>query len=241
MAPASKYSFEEEHERIINASIECINDTSVTRFTMAKVASKASLSMGSVYKHFQCKEDIVMALATRSFSHISSVFARIFNLPISTPEKIIAVCLLSPEKLQCFPFANELESYATNDAVIHKASEPWTQKMIEAGSHCEDTFKAQLAAGISADDFSQNVDVDELVEEITVSGWAMNVGYEQVLRVQQSRQIIEGTASLMAPLDATDPLVRSMVRLINSYPWKQKLSQASISNTISLLTELQFR
>ena len=241
MAPASKYSFEEEHERIINASIECINDTSVTRFTMAKVASKASLSMGSVYKHFQCKEDIVMALAARSFSHISSVFARIFNLPISTPEKIIAVCLRSPEKLQCFPFANELESYATNDAVIHKASEPWTQKMIEASSHCEDTFKAQLAAGISADDFSQNVDVDELVEEITVSGWAMNVGYEQVLRVQQSRQIIEGTASLMAPLDATDPLVRSMVRLINSYPWKQKLSQASISNTISLLTELQFR
>ena len=113
--------------------------------------------------------------------------------------------------------------------------------MIEASSHCEDTFKAQLAAGISADDFSQNVDVDELVEEITVSGWAMNVGYEQVLRVQQSRQIIEGTASLMAPLDATDPLVRSMVRLINSYPWKQKLSPASISNTISLLTVLQFR
>lgn len=241
MAPASKYSFEEEHERIINASIDCINDTSVTRFTMAKVASKATLSMGSVYKHFQCKEDIVMALAARSFSHISSVFARIFNLSLSTPEKIIAICLLSPEKLQCFPFANELESYATNDAVIHKASEQWTQKMIEASTRCEDTFKAQLAAGISADDFSQNVDVEELVEEITVSGWAMNVGYEQVLRVQQSRQIIEGTASLMAPLDATDPLVRSMVRLINSYPWKQKLSHASISNTVSLLTELQFR
>jgi hypothetical protein len=69
----------------------------------------------------------------------------------------------------------------------------------------------------------------------------MNVGYEQVLRVQQSRQIIEGTASILAPLDVTDPLIRSMVRLINSYPWRTPLTQQALSRIVSLLTELHFR
>lgn len=241
MPPAPKYSHEEEQERILAAAVECIFASSVTSFTMAKVASKATLSMGSVYKHFQCKEDIVMALAHQSFSHISSVFQRVFNLALTTPEKVIAICLLSPQKFQCFPFANELESFATNDAVIRKASPHWTQKMIEAAANCEATFKTRLSNGITADEFVEAVNIDELIEEITVSGWAMNVGYEQVLRVQQSRLIIEGTASFMAPLDITDPLIRSMVRLINSYPWRAPLSKEALARVVSLLTELHFR
>ena len=241
MPPAPKYSHEEEQVRILDAAIKCILDSSVTSFTMAKVASKAELSMGSVYKHFQCKEDIVMALAHQSFSHISSIFERVFSLALTTPEKVIAICLLSPQKLQCFPFANELESFATNDAVIRKASPRWTQQMIEAGAHCEATFKARLSSGITADEFSEVVDVDEFIEEITVSGWAMNVGYEQVLRVHQSSQIIEVKSSILATLDLTDKLIRSMVRLINSYPWRTPLTQQALSRIVSLLTELHFR
>ncbi|WDT87557.1 TetR/AcrR family transcriptional regulator [Alteromonas sp. 009811495] len=241
MAPAPKFSVEEQQVKIVNAAIECILTSSVTSFTMANVASKAELSMGSVYKHFQCKEDIVMALAHQSFSHISTVFQRVFDLALTTPEKVIAICLLSPEKMQCFPFANELESFATNDAVIQKASAQWTQKMIDAGARCEQTFKARLSDGITADEFKDAVNVEEFIEEITVSGWAMNVGYEQVLRVQQSRQIVEGTASIMAPLSPSDPLIRSMIRLINSYPWRHPLTQDAVTRVVNLLTELHFR
>ncbi|MCB4436657.1 hypothetical protein LHL20_10500 [Alteromonas sp. McT4-15] len=69
----------------------------------------------------------------------------------------------------------------------------------------------------------------------------MNVGYEQVLRVQQSRQLVEGTASIMAPLSPSDPLIRSMIRLINSYPWRHPLTQDAVTRVVNLLTELDFR
>jgi len=69
----------------------------------------------------------------------------------------------------------------------------------------------------------------------------MNVGYEQVLRVQQSRQIVEGNASLSMPLETMDPLVRSMVRLINSYPWQYPLTQDAVYRTATLLTEENLR
>lgn len=239
--PAPKFSTEEQQIKIIDAAVECILASSVTSFTMAKVASKSGLSMGSVYKHFQCKEDIVMALAFESFSHITSVFQQVLDLELSTPEKIIAISLLSPEKLQRFPFDSELESFATNDAVIRKATPRWTQKMIDAGAGCEAMFKARLSDGIKPDELIQTVNVDEFIEEITVSSWAMMVGHERVLRIQQSKQIIEGTASLLAPLDVNEPLIRSMIRLINSYPWQQPLTLQTVNRIVSLLTELNFR
>ncbi len=241
MAPAPKFSPQEQQERIISGAIECINATSITDFTMAKIAATAGLSMGSVYKFFQSKEDIIVALAHRSFKHVSSVFDQVLKLPLRTPEKIIAVCLISPEKMQLFPFCYELESYATNDAVLKKASPQWTQTMIEASTHCENAFRQTLCQGINSGELESCQDHGQLMEEIIVSTWSMAVGYEQVQRVRQSRQIIEGTSSVMDSLKLDDPIVRSMVRLINSYPWKYPLDENSLRSTESELIKLDLR
>ena len=61
MAPAPKYSPQEQEEIILNAAAECISQTSVLDFTMSAVSKAAKLSMGSIYKHVQCKEDIIFA------------------------------------------------------------------------------------------------------------------------------------------------------------------------------------
>lgn len=241
MAPAPKYSAEKQQEMILDAAIECIQETSVTDFPMAKIARMAGLSMGSIYKFFQCKEDIVLALAHRSFEHISAVFAQVLALPIGTPEKFVAVSLISPRKLQLFPFAYELESYATNEAVIRKASPMWTNKVIEASQHCEQAFKLTLTEGITSGELKEMPNIHEFIEEITVSGWAMTWGYEQVMRVKQTREIVEGTASLLEPLSIHDPIIRSLVRLINSYPWHKPLSPDALRNVEAELSKLNFR
>lgn len=50
MAPAPKYSPEEELTRILAAAERCINDTSLLDFTMSALAKEAGISIGSVYK-----------------------------------------------------------------------------------------------------------------------------------------------------------------------------------------------
>lgn len=240
MSPAPKFSPEEQEKRILDAAIETIMESSVTDFTMAKVANLAGLSMGSVYKLFQCKEDIVMALAERCTQHVTASLKAVLNLPRSAPEKIIAVFLLSPEKMQCFPFTYELVSYATNEAVIRKASANWSQRMIDANEFCEESFKHNLRNSVSADEFAEDVNLEEFLEEITVSGWSLHVGYDQVRRVQETRSQ-SSQAIAMVALEADDPLVRGMVRLINSYPWKTKLTGQSLDDTIAALLELNLR
>ncbi|CAM3712473.1 MULTISPECIES: TetR/AcrR family transcriptional regulator [Pseudoalteromonas] len=241
MAPAPKYDKETQQRMILNAAEQCINESSVTDFTMAKVSLLAGLSMGSIYKFVQTKEDLVMALAYESFTHTSSVFKQVLSLPLSTPERMLAVCLISPQKLKRFSFDYELQSYSTNEAVIKRASEFWTNKIIKSCDGCENVFKQALIDGIEAGELQTTPDLHDMVEEIIITGWALTVGYEQVLRVQQTKQIVEGTASLLTPLELNDPVIRSTVRLLNSYPWQQPITQDSLVRIEKELQALELR
>ena len=241
MAPAPKFTPQQQQEMILDAAAQCINDTSVTDFTMAKIAKTAGLSMGSVYKFVQSKEDILLALSHRCFSHVSSVFRQVLSLPLTTPERILAISLISPKPLQHYAFDYELQSYATNEAVMRRASSQWTNKMIEANSLCEAAFKQSLIEGIEAGELLDVPDKDIIIEEIIVGCWAMCVGYDQVIRVQQSRQIIDGTDSILDALPLDAPVIRSTTRLLNSYPWKTPISEQSLAAIHDQLTSLGLR
>ncbi|MBE0370435.1 TetR/AcrR family transcriptional regulator [Pseudoalteromonas aurantia] len=241
MAPAPKFSHEKQLEMILNAAEECINESSVTDFTMAKIARTAGLSMGSVYKHVQSKEDIVLALAHRAFSHVSGIFNQVLSLPISTPEKILAIEFIDPKKMQCFGFDNDLLSYATNEAVISRASATWTEKMIIANTACEQLFKLALTDGINSGELTTELNLSQAIEEIMIGSWSLSVGYQQVQRVKQFRQIGEGTDSLLEPLSENDPIIRSSMRFLNSYPWQQPLTQESIKTIQTSLESIHLR
>ena len=241
MAPAPKFSAQEQQELILDAAVKCIEESSVTDFTMAKIARYAGLSMGSVYKFVQSKEDIILALAYQSFCHLSETFERVLNLPIATPEKILAVTLISPKALQKFSFDYELQSYATNRAVIERASDRWTDTMIQANNNCEQSFKLALTEGINAGELKPVPNLSEVIEEIIISGWAMTVGYEQVQRIKQTEQIINGTDSLLEPLELNHPIIRSAIRLLNSYPWQQPITDTSLERIEHELHNLNLR
>lgn len=241
MAPAPKYSHKKQLEMILDAAAECIEASSVMDFTMAKVARIAGLSMGSVYKHVQSKEDIILALAHSTFVHISKIFTQVLALPITTPEKIIAISLIDPKKLQFFKFDNELLPYATNEGVISRASTTWTEKMIIANTTCEQSFKLALTDGINSGELESERYLSETIEEIILGSWALNVGYEQIQRIQQIRQIEAGTDSLLEPLSVNDPIIRSSIRFLNSYPWQQPLTSDSLKTVLKTLKEIELR
>ena len=241
MAPAPKYDQQTQQRMILSDAEQCINDSSVTDFTMAKVAVCAGLSMGSVYKFVQSKEDLVLALACESFRHASSIYEQVLSLPLHTPERVLAVCLVAPEKMQRFAFDYDLQSLSTNEAVIRRASPFWTEKVINTCGRCEELFKQTLLQSVDAKELLDVPNLDEIIEEIMISGWALNVGHDQVQRIQQTKQITQGNASLQAPLAINHPIIRSTVRLLNSYPWRYPITDESLTRIEGELEKLELR
>lgn len=242
MAPAPKYSPEEQEELILNAAAECIAETSLLDFTMSAVSKKAGLSMGSIYKHVQCKEDIIFALATRVFQFHREIFDRILTLDLTTPERIIAILMLSPKKMQVYPFDSHLESFAGNELIITRVSSLWTDRMVKAHEKCEQIFNKCMNQAAFSGELKLNGDTQRSISEINYGCWAMAVGFQYVDRMTQIRNISEGNMDSLAEPAKTDaPVIRNMHRLLNSFEWQQPLDEAGIEKVANVLTECGLR
>ncbi len=142
MAPAPKYSAEQQEEMILSSAAQAIEETSLLDFSMSSVAKLAGLSMGSVYKFVQCKEDVLIALATQMFQEKQRVFKQVLALPLTTPERLIAISLLDFSKVQMFSFDDQLESIVNTRAIMKRSSRRWLEHMINSSKVCELAFKS---------------------------------------------------------------------------------------------------
>ena len=242
MAPAPKFSPREQEQIILDAAVSCIEETSLLDFTMSSVSKKAGLSMGSIYKHVQCKEDIIFALATRACRNQASVFKQIMSMPLTTPEKVMGIMLLDPVKNALYSFDSHLEAFSANEVVINSASERWTEQMIKAGEVCEEIFfNCMVDAAKSGELSLQGMEMETLIEEINLGCWALCVGHQHVLRVTQIRSISDGTVSLNEAVATDSHIARSLQRLLNAYHWQTPLDKAGIEKVAALLTEQGLR
>jgi len=242
MAPAPKYSPQEQEDLILNAAAECISESSILDFTMSSVGKKAGLSMGSIYKHVQCKEDIIFALARRVFNHHSAIFADILGMDeFTTPEKVVAIALLGPRQIQVYPFDSQLQAFANNEAVIRRASALWTERMMRESEKCESQFRKCMHNAAFTQELVLNGDTENNVEHFNVVCWSMIEGYQGVQRVMQLREIVEGTDSLEAPVAVNEPLITGLTRFINSYQWKTFIDEAAVTKVAVKLKELGLR
>lgn len=237
MSPAPKFSPREQEEMILNAAVECITETSLLDFTMSSIAKGAGLSMGSIYKHVQCKEDIIFALAARVFTKHCETFEKILALPITTPEKIIAITLINPKKVELYPFDNHLESFSVNELIISRASEKWADRMVKANEACEEVFYNCMKSAAQSGELTLEGDTDQMIEEINLGSWALCVGFQNIHRVIEVRNIAAGTDTLHEPIATDANNVRSLQRLLNSYTWQQPLTSEGVERVAKMLID----
>ncbi|PKG38008.1 TetR/AcrR family transcriptional regulator [Psychromonas sp. Urea-02u-13] len=246
MAPAPRFSAQEQETLIINAAIKAIEESSLLDFSMSAVAKLAGLSMGSVYKFVQCKEDVLIALATRMYQERHLVFKKVLSLPLTTPERLIAMSLLDCSKVDMYTFGNQLESIVNNEALMKRCSARWLTQMINCGERCQNLFQQFLQ---NAADSGELTSGNRDIEEIKIGIWSLSVGYFQSVRLHLDRhneeqdntniaaQITEN-AFVLAPNDAH---VCNMRRLINSYDWKQNISDNDIKKVCLQLSDNALR
>lgn len=227
MAPAPKYSAEQQEEMILSSAAQAIEETSLLDFSMSSVAKLAGLSMGSVYKFVQCKEDVLIALATQMFQEKQRVFKQVLALPLTTPERLIAISLLDIFKVQMFSFDDQLESIVNTRAIMKRSSRRWLEHMINSSKVCELAFKSFFEAAAQSGEL---ISTEAELEEISVGSWSMIVGYFQTVRLHlswNSEQELENIDKLM-PLTTTNVHIRNLMRFINSFQWQQKLTEQDI-------------
>lgn len=236
MAPAPRFSAEQQEEMILTAAAEVIADTSLLDFSMSAIAKLSGLSMGSVYKFVQCKEDVLIALAVKMYQKKQHVFQQVLSMPLTSPERLIAVSLLDFTKVRMYNFDDQLESIVNTRAIMKRSSRRWLDHMISNSKVCENAFQAFLAEALASGELK--ADQNEL-EELSVGSWSLIVGYFQTVRLHlswNSEQELAEYDSLQT-LSVDNVHIRSLQRFINTFSWQQPLSLEAMDKVCQKLQQ----
>ena len=227
MAPAPRFTAEQQEKMILSAAEQAIEETSLLDFSMSSIAKLSGLSMGSVYKFVQCKEDVLIALATLMYQEKQRVFKQVLNLPLTSPERLIGISLLDFSKVQMFSFDDQLENFVNTRAIMKRSSKRWLDHMIASSKVCENAFNQFLEKATQTGELINGKDD---FEEISLGSWSLMVGYFHMVRLHQSwnnEQEMENIDNL-APLTIDNVHVKNLRRFINAFEWQKKLTENDI-------------
>ena len=141
-------------------------------FTMDKLVSACGYSKGTVYNHFNSKEDLFCALCNRGMKNILALFAKAIEFEGNSREKILAIhfayrlqALLNPTQFMCVLSSQTpaIKQKADSDRLLEQ------QALDNEMTHFCDTL------------FMQAVQCKELtgdisVENATFASWALSFG-----------------------------------------------------------------
>ncbi|MCM1990214.1 TetR/AcrR family transcriptional regulator [Oceanirhabdus seepicola] len=118
---------EEKKSRILEAAITEFADYGYDRANINKIAEKAGVSVGSIYKYFNNKQDLYLAIVNFSVEKLKTVLNEIISSEIdflSTVEKIIkAIQLFSRSDVYLTKLYNEMATENNSELVWKIASD----------------------------------------------------------------------------------------------------------------------
>jgi AcrR family transcriptional regulator len=139
--------------------------------TMARIAQAVDCAKATVYQHFPCKEEIIIALAHRSIRLQGDLVERGARFPGRTRERMLAVGEATQLFARLYPEDTRIFQLMNAEAITQKASQESLWRMRKAAHHT-----VSILNGIVRDAIAQGdvvFDDGRTIEEFTYQVWLM--------------------------------------------------------------------
>lgn len=110
-------------EHILNISEKLISRDGVVGFKFCTIAKEAGVSTTSLYKLFSNKEDILVALASKSFSNTKSKKWWL-ELEVDALIKVVAYYIFELELVKNLPFYSSMSTLTSNPLICGRSVHP---------------------------------------------------------------------------------------------------------------------
>lgn len=230
MCPASVHTLQQQQALVLEAAAQLIERTSLLDFTMAGLAQEAGLSVGSVYKHMQSKEDVLIALNAHALEHRHSIYRRTFALPLSTPEKLMAASLFDYNLVNRTSFDDQLSLFVFNDAILNRGSERWISVMLEWRFANIALFEELIKAAIATRELHHHGDPQPLLDRLYTGLWLLNVGHRDLASQKRGHN-----KALTLLIERDSPILHNLRLLINAFDWAAPLDDDGVERAFVAL------
>ncbi len=202
---------QDREARILEVARGMLIEQGYHGLSMDRIAEALEYSKGTMYQHFSCKEEIILALANASLTDRLVLFRKAASFPGRPRERIAAVGVAVELFVRLYPHHFKLEQVLRLSSVWEKTSAERRQFMHHCESQC-----VGCVSGIVRDAIAQGdlVLPDGVTPEQLVFGlWSMSFG---------AQTILNSSVSLM-DIGIGDPhraLALNQGRLLDGYNWR---------------------
>ncbi len=151
---------------------------------MDQIAATIGVSKGTVYNHFQNKEEILIALTIDTMRVRLDLFERATLFQGKSRERLMAIGVAAELFVRLYPEHFQVESIIRAASIWEKTSEKRRQAMRDCESQC-----VSIVGGVVRDAVAQGdltLPEDMTPEDVVFGLWALNLGAFTIIASSQS-------------------------------------------------------
>ncbi len=217
---------------LLDAARGVIADEGILEFRMAELARRAGCSVGTLYTHFESKEDVILAVAVESVTCLETLAERVAALPLRTPARLLGIVAADFLRRQARPEMAELEQLVLNASIWRRASRSRVAELRSRIEGVSNGVRNLMRDAEAAGEFA-TAPAPGWVDLIDYGLWGLVAGLNDLGGVRE-----HVARSLDHSLQPGSPLVRNSVVLINSVPWRDPLQDPDVLEVLQSVVAL---
>lgn len=221
----------EREQRILKISRQMVMKSGYHGLSLDALSSELGVSRGTIYNHFTCKEEILLALVIETMNRRRDMFQQAASYFGPPRVRIAAIGVAAEIFVRLYPDHFSVEQIVKSDSIWDKTSAERQSRMKMCQLQC-----VGICAGIVRDAIAQShlVLADDVTPEMLVFGlWSMAEGAYSIIATSDAIEDL----GIHAPF----PAVRNnWHRMLDGYNWKPLSSDYDYDSSMFTIAETVF-
>lgn len=216
--------------RILDTAQALIQDEGLLNLQMSRLAEACDYSVGTLYQHFAKKEDLLVALATRTCLSRIDLYERAAAWNGSPRERLLAIALADTLLQHTSPGMFRLSQFVFSEVVWSSASPERRAEALATGAPIEALVIRIVEDAIAAGDLPETTGMSPL--EITLGTWTQCLGMHTLVRAEGLLEGYDLGRSYCL-------LFKHLNHLLNGYGWRPLMAtvdDAAVGEQITRLS-----
>lgn len=206
-----KQQIRDREERILGIARQQVLSQGYHGLNMDRIAEQIGVSKGTIYNHFRCKEEIIIALAVQNMEKRVELFRTAAEFRGTSRQRMFAVARANSFFFQTYPDYFRFEQMLRIDSIWEKTSEKRQFLIRSCEMRCMTMVSGIVRDAVASGDLE--LPGGTTPEDIVFGLWAISLGAQSIISSSESLAEL----GVRAP---TVTLMDQIQRLLDSFGWQ---------------------
>ena len=178
---------------------------------MDRIAEQMEYSKGTMYQHFSCKEEVLIALAIQTGEKRTRMFRRAANLVGRSRERITAIGIAAELFVRLYPDHFRVEQTIRSASLWEKTSAERQRVLRMCESNCMGVVAGVIRDAVASEDLV--LDRPAVPEDVAFALWALSFGASSLM----------ATSEPLGELGIGEPYASvraAIIKLLDGFKWQ---------------------